>query len=93
MNDKNKLKDSILFFENKIKKQGLYTNERDELHLSSLKELLKELEEKQKYPFEEGETYYTTDKNGLLIKSVWDDISVEIYNKNPNKPLYKKVNK
>ena len=53
----------------------------------------KKQKRKQKYPFEEGETYYTTDKNGLLIESVWDDISVEIYNKNPNKPLYKKVNK
>tara|TARA_R100000773_G_C4211990_1_gene111329 strand:- start:776 stop:937 length:162 start_codon:yes stop_codon:yes gene_type:complete len=47
MNDKNKLKESILFFENKIKKQGLYTNVRDELHLSGLKQLLKKLEEKQ----------------------------------------------
>ena len=47
MNDKKKLKDSILFFENKIKSQGLYTNVRDELHLSGLKKLLKQLEEKQ----------------------------------------------
>tara|TARA_Y100001937_G_scaffold88938_1_gene120210 strand:- start:195 stop:359 length:165 start_codon:yes stop_codon:yes gene_type:complete len=47
MNDKKKLEESILFFENKIKKQGLYTNVRDELHLSGLKKLLKQLEEKQ----------------------------------------------
>lgn len=93
MNDKKKLEESILFFEDKIKKQGIFTNVRDELHLSGLKQLLKELEEDKKYPFEEGETYYTTDKNGLLIQSIWDDISEEIYNKNPKKPLYKKVNK
>lgn len=47
MNDKKKLKESILFFENKIKKQGMYSNVRDQLHLSGLKELLKQLEQKE----------------------------------------------
>lgn len=47
MKSKIKLKESILFLENKIKKQGLYAKVKDELLLSGLKELLKKLEKKE----------------------------------------------
>ena len=37
-----------------------------------------------KYPFEEGDDYYTIE-NGNVIYSVWDDVSEEIHDENPNK--------
>ena len=36
------------------------------------------------YPFEEGDDYYTIE-NGKVIYSVWDDVSEEIHDENPNK--------
>ena len=37
-----------------------------------------------KYPFEEGDDYYTIE-NGKVVYSVWDDVSEEIHDENPNK--------
>ena len=40
-----------------------------------------------KYPFKEGDTYYTVE-NGLLVCSCWDDTSEELYDADPEKVYY-----
>ena len=44
-----------------------------------------------KYPFEEGDTYYTID-NGEWVESCWDDVSEEMHDENPDKKYYKSMN-
>ena len=39
------------------------------------------------YPFNEGEVYYTIEGN-KVIKSVWDDVSEELYDKNSNRDYF-----
>lgn len=43
------------------------------------------LDKKPKYPFKEGETYYTLD----VIKSCWDDVSEQMHDVNPNQLYFK----
>ena len=44
------------------------------------------------YPFNEGQTYYTIEKNSNgkweVIQSCWDDVSEEIYDTNKSKEYY-----
>lgn len=44
-----------------------------------------------KYPFNEGDTYYTLE-DGEWIESCWDDISEEMHDENPDKKYYKAMN-
>lgn len=46
------------------------------------------LTKNQRYPFREGDTYYTIE-DGRIVKSVWDDQSIEDYNANPNQTYFK----
>jgi hypothetical protein len=39
------------------------------------------------YPFEEGDTYYTTDDKGVIM-SCWDWISEELYDANPERMYF-----
>lgn len=41
-----------------------------------------------KYPFNEGDDYYTIE-DGQVVWSCWDDISEELFDENPNKKYYK----
>lgn len=43
--------------------------------------------EAHRYPFKEGDTYYTVE-NGLLVCSCWDDTSEELYDADPEKVYY-----
>ncbi len=43
---------------------------------------------KAQYPFKEGETYYTIEKD-QLVKSTWDDQSEEMHE--PNKQYFKSI--
>lgn len=43
---------------------------------------------KNKYPFNEGDDYWTIEDNKLII-SCWDNISEELYDENPNQVYYK----
>ena len=45
-------------------------------------------EELLKYPFKEGDTYYTIDGKDV-VKSCWDDASEDLHDKNPTKVYYK----
>ena len=52
-----------------------------------------EIRDKIAYPFKEGDTYYTIIKSGdrhEIQESVWDDISEEMYRKNPDMKLFEK---
>ena len=40
-----------------------------------------------RYPFKEGDTYYTVE-NGLLVCSCWDDTSKDLYDADPEKVYY-----
>jgi hypothetical protein len=44
-----------------------------------------------KYPFEEGDTYYTLE-DGEWVESCWDFMSEEMHDENPNKKYYKAMN-
>ena len=44
-----------------------------------------------KYPFNEGDDYYTI-INGTFEWSCWDDISEEMHDANPNKVYYREPN-
>lgn len=39
------------------------------------------------YPFNEGDDYYTIE-NGEVIQSIWDCVSEEIHDENPNKEYF-----
>lgn len=41
-----------------------------------------------KYPFVEGDEYYTIGKTGELTLSVWDDESEAIHDANPDQTYY-----
>lgn len=41
-----------------------------------------------KYPFEEGDSYWTIEDDNEIIESCWDYISEELYDENPNKKLF-----
>jgi hypothetical protein len=57
-----------------------------------LKDIIKKMTTK--YPFSEGDTYYTIDEvYGDWIESCWDDISEEMHDANPNKEYYREPNK
>ena len=43
---------------------------------------------KNKYPFNEGDDYWTI-KNGEVVWSCWDDISEELFDEKPNKKTFK----
>ncbi len=44
------------------------------------------------YPFNEGDDYWTIDDNERTIRwSMWDEISEELYDENPNTPLFKSI--
>lgn len=45
------------------------------------------IQETVKYPFQEGDDYYTI-KDGHIVRSCWDDVSEEIYDDNPNQNYY-----
>jgi len=44
--------------------------------------------EESKYPFEEGDTYYTIEL-GVVVESCWDDVSEEMHDENPNMRYFK----
>ena len=44
--------------------------------------------EQSKYPFKEGDTYYTIEL-GEVVESCWDDVSEEIHDENPNMRYFK----
>lgn len=44
-----------------------------------------------KYPFNEGDTYYTLENN-IWVESCWDCVSEEMHDENPNKKYYKAMN-
>ena len=50
-----------------------------ELKNSELSEILKNPPPPFKFPFEEGDTYYSVDEFGVIYESVWDDVSEEDY--------------
>tara|TARA_R110001599_G_scaffold19026_1_gene73280 strand:+ start:170 stop:505 length:336 start_codon:yes stop_codon:yes gene_type:complete len=41
-----------------------------------------------KYPFNEGDDYWTIE-NSEVVWSCWDDVSEELFDKNPNRKLFK----
>jgi len=43
---------------------------------------------KKKYPFNEGDNYFTIENN-IVIWSAWDDVSEDIHDENPNKQYFK----
>jgi len=47
--------------------------------------------ENKKYPFEEGDNYYTIDGN-VIIESCWDDQSEELFDENPNRLYFATLN-
>ena len=46
------------------------------------------MKEKEQYPFQEGDDYWTIEK-GRVVWSCWDDISEQMHDENPNKVYYK----
>ena len=43
------------------------------------------MKEKNKYPFNEGDDYWTIEDNGKsVVWSCWDETSEEMYDENPN---------
>ena len=40
------------------------------------------------YPFNDGDIYFAVDEDGKLVESVWDDISEEMYDENPDRLLF-----
>jgi hypothetical protein len=44
-------------------------------------------EEKKKYPFNEGDDYWTIE-DGEVVWSCWDDVSEELYDETPDKKYY-----
>lgn len=46
------------------------------------------IKECKKYPFNEGDDYYTIE-DGEVIWSCWDEMSEELHNDNPNKQYFK----
>ena len=49
---------------------------------------IKLIDNKNKYPFNEGDDYWTIE-NGEVVWSCWDDISEELFDENPNKKTFK----
>ena len=47
-----------------------------------------EKESTKKYPFSEGDDYYTVE-GSTVVWSCWDDASEEMYDENPNEPYFK----
>jgi hypothetical protein len=47
--------------------------------------------ENKKYPFQEGDDYYTINGNNI-IQSCWDDQSEELFDENPNSLLFTTLN-
>ena len=45
---------------------------------------------KNKYPFNEGDDYWTIE-NGEVVWSCWDDISEQMHDENPNQVYYKSL--
>lgn len=43
---------------------------------------------KKKYPFNEGDDYFTIENN-IVIWSAWDDVSEDMHDENPNKKYFK----
>ena len=56
-----------------------------ELVYKAVVEFIKECK---KYPFNEGDDYYTIE-DGEVIWSCWDEMSEELHNDNPNKQYFK----
>tara|TARA_R100001509_G_scaffold15660_1_gene7991 strand:+ start:3799 stop:4293 length:495 start_codon:yes stop_codon:yes gene_type:complete len=49
-------------------------------------------EEELGYPYQEGDTYYTIEQAGDVfgvVESVWDDVSQEMHDENPNRPYFR----
>ncbi len=53
----------------------------------SSKNKIKKITSDLRYPFKEGDTYYTVE-NGLLVCSCWDDTSKDLYDADPEKVYY-----
>jgi hypothetical protein len=43
-----------------------------------------------KYPFNEGDAYYTID-GSEITESIWDDVSEELHDRNPDRKYYSTV--
>ena len=51
-----------------------------------------DLKSNKTYPFNEGDDYWTIDDNERTIRwSMWDEISEELYDENPDTPLFKSI--
>jgi len=60
-------------------------------HVTLLSNGFKTNEELDKYPFKEGDDYYTIDRDNDVIWSCWDDVSEEFHDEDPNRIYYKSV--
>jgi hypothetical protein len=47
-------------------------------------------EEVLKYPFSEGDDYYTIE-NYTIVKSCWDDVSEELHDENPDREYFSTI--
>tara|TARA_R110002020_G_scaffold154637_1_gene334689 strand:- start:639 stop:1001 length:363 start_codon:yes stop_codon:yes gene_type:complete len=41
-----------------------------------------------KYPFKEGDDYWTIDERGMVVWSCWDETSEDMHDANPSKTYY-----
>lgn len=70
-----------------IHKDNLWEEEMD--FFETIEEFLcSKLTPPKKYPFEEGDDYWTIEDN-KVVWSCWDEISEDLYNMNPNQVYYK----
>jgi hypothetical protein len=58
--------------------------------INTIRDFKRKMENINKYPFNEGDTYYTID-GSEITESIWDDVSEELHDKNPDRKYYSTV--